>query len=120
MSRLLQRANDEISLDKWNLSSLERIKSGCDICYKTDGDPRRFMLRIGGDDLRFKNDVQVDIIFIQGIPVVHLVEEATHFSAEVFLCNQSTAEIYRTIQMIWSLSYFGLPIACGWTEEAHL
>lgn len=41
--------------------------------------------------------------------VIHLVDEATYFSAATFLQNQTTSEIGKTITRLWIHSYMGPP-----------
>lgn len=48
-------------------------------------------------------------MLIDNLPVFHMVEEATHFSAASFLRSQSAKDIWKTIQLMWSLTYLGPP-----------
>lgn len=42
-------------------------------------------------------------------PVLHLVDEENHLAAADFLRNQSSSEIWRTVQNIWTFTYLGPP-----------
>lgn len=88
--------------------SLEKIKDERKICSKLDSSPRRFKLSVASEELRFNHRVQGDTIFIDGRPVIDMVDEATHFCAVSFLHNLSTKELWKTIQNKWSLVYPGL------------
>lgn len=85
------------SLPAETRSSLQGIYEDCSICKKTARKPRHFKLAIGTQALRFNHHVQVDIMFLHGRPVVHMVYEATHFTAAKFIRKQSTAAIWREI-----------------------
>lgn len=51
----------------------------------------------------------VDVIYIKGKPVLHLVDEATHYMAAVFLRNLKSETIWRAILKCWSHVYVGPP-----------
>ena len=46
---------------------------------------------------------------IEGRPVVHMVDKATHFTAALFVKRQTTAEIWRAIRRMLILVYCGPP-----------
>lgn len=53
--------------------------------------PRIFNRTFGSEELRFNSNVQEYTILLDNKPVLHLVDEANHFSAAAFLRNQITA-----------------------------
>lgn len=55
----------------------------------------RFELTIESEELRFHHLVQVDTVFIHDGLVVHMVDQATHFLAALYLCNQSMKDIWN-------------------------
>lgn len=71
--------------------------------------PQRFKLTVGMEDLRFNYSVQVDTMFLHGLPVFHMVDAATHFCAASFLRTQATSYIWKKIQIICTLVYLGPP-----------
>lgn len=58
------------------------------MCKKIDSAPLRFKLTMGSEERRFNHRVQVGTMFIDGRPVIHMVDEESHFCAAAFLCNQ--------------------------------
>lgn len=66
-------------LDKVTTSIIKRIAAECETCKVHPSPPRRFNLTIVTKDLRFNHVVQVDAMFLQNSPVLHLVDTATHF-----------------------------------------
>ena len=105
---LLRRANPD-TLPPQTLKELNKISRDCKTCLKYAQAPRRFRLTIGAEKLRFNHRVVVDTMFINNKPILHMVDEATHFSAACFLRNQSTSEIWKCIRKLWILTYMGPP-----------
>ena len=105
---LLRRASGE-DLDKKVKQQLDKISDDCKICLRNAATPRRFRLTVGTDELRFNHRVVVDTMFIQNKPIIHLVDESTHFTAACFLKNQTASEIWNCIRRIWILTYMGPP-----------
>lgn len=60
---------------------LAEIVRDCETCSKYSSKPRRFKLPVGAEGLKYNHIVAVDIMYISGKPVVHIVDEVTHFSA---------------------------------------
>lgn len=71
--------------------------------------PRIFKIPIGSEELRFKHWVVVDTMFLNARPVLHVINEATHFTAATFLRDQSANEIFKQIYKLWALSYMAPP-----------
>ena len=51
----------------------------------------------------------MDIIYLDDGPVLHIVDEGTHFSAARFLPEVSTKAIWKTFLQRWVTVYTGLP-----------
>lgn len=62
---------------------------------------------MGSERLRFNHRVQVEITFLCNPPVIHMVDKATRFGAASFIRNQTTTEIWNTIQISRCLVYLG-------------
>lgn len=75
--KLLKRAQEK-SLDNETRSNIRRLAEDCSTCKKYAPKPRRFRLTVGTKDMRFNHAVQIDTMFLNGRPVCHLVDEATH------------------------------------------
>ena len=88
---------------------LHKIQDDCKVCLKHAATPRRFRLTIGTEELRFNQRVVVDTMFIENKPIIHLVDESTHFTAACFLKKQTTEEIWRSIRRLWIMTYMGPP-----------
>lgn len=105
---LLKRAS-KTGLDKEIRLELEKIADDCKVCKTNSSTPRRFKLTVGSDELRFNHRVIADTMFLDSKPVLHMIDESTHFTAATFLRNQSTEEIFNNITRLWSMTYMGPP-----------
>lgn len=72
---------------------MEVIRTICDVYKPACGTLKFFKLTTGEEGSRFNNNFQIPTMFIGGKPVLHLVDEATNFSAAPFLRNISAADI---------------------------
>ena len=60
-------------------------------------------------DVSFNSVVYMDIAYLDGKPVLHLVDDATRLSAAKFLARVTTDAIWDAIIMFWSSICTGLP-----------
>ena len=105
---LLSRAHPD-KLPKEAKDQLRKLTEACVTCSVNASRPRRFKLTVGADDLRFNHIVAVDIMYIHNRPVLHLVDEATHYSAAAFLKSSKSTEVWKTILRCWARVYLGPP-----------
>lgn len=68
---------------------------------------------MGGNEPRLYDNVQVDNMFIEGRPVMYMVDEVTNFCAAAFFHNQSAAELLKKIQNMQSLICLGTGLPCS-------
>lgn len=90
-------------------SALEQISARCDPCQRIKHAPLRFRVSFGSGNVRFNERIIIDIMYIDGDPILHIVDEGTHFSAARFLPNARTDTIWSTILSSWSAIYTGMP-----------
>jgi transposase InsO family protein len=55
--------------------------------------------------------VAVDVMYLKIRPVLHIVDEASHYQAATFLNNVSASETCRTIRKCWINTYLRPPDA---------
>lgn len=100
LTNLLKRARpSEMTTDVRR--ALDEITEACKICAEHRTKPRRFRLTIGSDDFRFNHVVAIDVMYINNRPVLHIVDEATHYQAARFLRNMTSGEVWKTIHGAW-------------------
>lgn len=105
---LLERAGIE-AVDTSTLEQLEQIVARCEPCQRIKNAPLRFRVSMGLEDIRFNARAYMDIMYIDGRPVLHIVDEATRFSAARSLTKISTENVWESILLRWSSVYTGLP-----------
>lgn len=85
------------------LKVLQYLFARCEPCQRIKNDQYRFRVSMGTEDVRFNQRFYMDIISLDGIPVLHLVDEATHFSSA-----RSRKNTWENIIDCWSIVYTGL------------
>ena len=63
----------------------------------------------GTENARFNERIMMDIIYIDSMPILHIVDESNRFSAARFLPNVSTKAIWDALLRCWASIYNGLP-----------
>eukprot|EP00171_Calliarthron_tuberculosum_P022726 IDg22726t1 len=108
MHDFLKRAKPE-EVDSSTRAMLQEINSKCKECQFLAPKPYVVKVAVPREDLIFNSEVVVDIMYIEGRPVLHLVDRATHYQAARFLNDISTECIWRTFMQMWVLVYLGAP-----------
>ena len=60
---------------------LEDITRRCDACQRINGAPQRFRVTMGSDNIKFNERVQMDIMYLDGKPVLHVIDEGTRLNS---------------------------------------
>ena len=108
LKKMLKRANPEHQ-DKKTKDTINEIVNNCKTCQKFASKPRRFKLTMGSDSLKFNHIIAVDLMYLNGKPVLHVVDEATHYMAAVFLRKVSSEETWKALLRCWIRVYLGPP-----------
>src|SRR5271169_931777 len=81
LEKVLQRAEQD-----WDSAELQKITEFCKQCQIHGKSPGRFKFTLR-DDKDFNHSVYTDVLYIDGKPVLHTVDESTSFQAAYFLKN---------------------------------
>ena len=81
--KLLKKARPK-ETDPNTLEILEDLTRRCDACQRVQTAPVRFRVSIGAEDLQFNEEIYMDIMYIDHKPILHIVDAATRFSADLF------------------------------------
>jgi hypothetical protein len=108
LTNVLNRARPEEDGSQFR-KLISKITQNCHVCSMTASKPRRFKLTIGSEDIRFNHCVALDVMYLIGRPVLHVVCEQTHYQAARFLKNMSAEETWRTFSSFWRHTYLGPP-----------
>lgn len=105
LHRVLQRAgHDDVEYE-----ALKMIKKFCHHCQIKGSAPQRFKFKLEKDDVDFNHEIVVDIMYLDGDPVLHVVDDATAFQAARFLSSISAKETWEKLKQCWIDTYLGPP-----------
>ena len=105
---LLKKAKPEEAAPETR-RNLEELTTRCDPCQRIRTAPNRFRVSFGAEHVQFNERVLMDIMYINGDPILHIVDEGTHFSAEKILPAVSTDSVWQALLKCWGAIYTGLP-----------
>ena len=80
----------------------------CYHCQINAKAPDRFKFTLN-DEIEFKCEIVIDIMYIGGKPVLHVVDTATSFQAAQSLKGISTKSVWKSLCMCWINVYLGPP-----------
>jgi len=104
--RILERADH---YDPDHRQMLERISRFCTRCQKFGDAPSRFKFTLRDNDADFNHSIFTDIMYIDGSPILHIVDEATRFQAARWLLNMTAQHVWETLRICWIDVYIGPP-----------
>jgi hypothetical protein len=102
--RVLERSGHD-DIDK---KALHRLNKFCAHCQKYGKSPGRFKFTLR-DDIDFNYSIYVDIMYIDGQPVLHVIDEATRFQAARWLRDISAKHTWDILRLCWIDTYIGPP-----------
>ena len=103
LHQVLERSGHDVELQ-----AIEYLTKYCEHCQKHAKSPGRFSFTIK-DDIDFNCNVIVDILYIEGKPVLHIVDESTRFQAGRWLENISAKHVWDQLRSCWIDTYLGPP-----------
>lgn len=104
---VLKRSNPE-KANEATLTILKEISRACATCQRFAPKPLSFQVTIPGDVV-FNNELALDLMWIDGRAVLHIVDVHTHFSSAVFLRGQDVTDVWNAFVEGWSSVYIGFP-----------
>jgi hypothetical protein len=87
---------------------LDHLTRYCHHCQKHGKSPGRFKFTLH-DDIDFNYSIVVDIMYIDGAPLLHIVDEGTRFQTGRWLQNISAKHTWDVLRMCWIDTYLGPP-----------
>ena len=106
LSALLRQTDHKA--DNETRQTLEAISRECELCQRNAQAPRRFKFALH-DDKQFNSTIYVDVLYINGRPVLHVVDEATNYQAARWLPNVAADTIWQALRLCWIDVYVGPP-----------
>lgn len=106
---VLKRIRPE-DVDEGTKIVLDDIVKRCKPCQRNPtSKPQTFKVSIGTEDIRFNQEVALDIMYLDKRPVLHVVDLQTRLSAARFLKKISTEAVWNTFLECWVKTYVGHP-----------
>jgi transposase InsO family protein len=105
--RILQRAKPT-EVPPHLLSVLEDISKYCETGQRTARKPLRFQATIPRD-LGFGEELQLDLMWLDGKYVLHVTDVATKYSSASFLENESAVSVWKALTLCWTTFFPGFP-----------
>ncbi len=99
--------------------AIASLTRSSDTCKRHASKPKRFKLTVGSEDSRFNHAVAADIMFIHGKPILHLVDEATHFSSATWMIRTTSLAVWKAFTRCWSQIYMGPPDHLGLDQGSN-
>ena len=87
---------------------LENFLSTYEPCQKIRTASKRYRVTMGAENTRFNAKVNLDFMCIEGTSVLHMFDDATHFSAAQFIEPPTTESVWETILTLWATVHTGL------------
>ena len=95
---------------------LKKISKSCNTCQRLGSQPTRFMTTLPTiQEVKFGEKISMDLMFIEGKAILHIVDIATRFSSAIFLDSQgnnygqSVNEVWLAFLEAWCTLYTGFP-----------
>lgn len=114
---LIKRAKPR-EVDSDTLNILKEISANCTQCQEFHASPLRFRVAIPETSISFNADVAFDLVWLDGRPVLHVVDLQTRFQNAVFIRSKTTETIWQAFIDIWSSTYTGFPATLHFDQES--
>jgi len=108
LHKILRRARPDESAEDVK-DAIKHLTERCDTCAEIGKRPKRFRLTVGAEESKFNSIVAADVMYINQRPVLHVVDEATHFAAATFLRKVSSKDVWKALMKCWIHVYLGPP-----------
>ena len=105
--QFLQKASPE-EMTPETKSFIQEISDTCKTCQKFAPKALSFQIR-ETNNVTFNHRLLIDLMWLHGKPVLHIVDEGTNFSAAKFLPGEDAKTIWSTFLKTWSHIYIGFP-----------
>ena len=106
--KLLQKAFKS-ELSKSVIEKLEKITERCNICRTWKSEPVRFRVTILSDEKLFNHEIEVDLMWIEGDPVLYIIYRGTRYSVCEFMREKSSEYAWSLIIECWITVFTGYP-----------
>ena len=106
---LIRRSNLE-HIDKSTRTMLEEISQSCSTCQTFSRKPQRFKVSMPNEKVIFNREVALDLMWLDGKAILHVVDIDTSFNSAHFLKGQTVEHVWDAFLNCWTTLYVGHPI----------
>ena len=103
LRKVLERAGQVVDKE-----ALEYLTKYCEHCQRYSQSPGRFRFNLR-EDVSFNYSIIVDIFYLTGQPILHVIDEGTRYQAGRWLQNISAKTTWDTLRLCWIDTYLGPP-----------
>lgn len=106
--KLLRRARPDETTSQ-TLRQLHEIGQKCTPCKVHSTRPYHFRVSIPLNDIIFNHELAMDLLWLEGIPVLHIVDTHTNIQNAIIPNGKSSLELWEAFMEGWSTIYVGNP-----------
>ena len=81
---------------------LKQISNACNTCQVHSPGLLRFLVTLPKSKCVIKHELALDLMWIDGSPVLHNVDTHSHFSSTIFLNGKSTKDVWNAFIICWA------------------
>ena len=109
----------EIGQATENLKGLiDSVTTACQKCKEFSSKPFRFRASLPDNDVVYNHELAIDLLWLSGSPVLHVVDTHTSFQNAIFIEDKSPEGLWRAFTECWSTVYLGFPNVLRVDQEA--
>lgn len=86
---------------------LQDIADSFQACQRHTRPPERFKVSIPEENIVFNQEVALDLMWLDGKALLHIVDTQTHFMSAAFLKGQTVEDVWETFVLCWATQYTG-------------
>lgn len=105
--KLLRQAEPEC-LEQETKSLIEEITKACGTCAEISDRPITFSVRTP-DDIRFSQELLIDMLYFNNRPMLHVIDRGTPFSPAKYPRRAHPKTLWNMLVQAWSFLYVGHP-----------
>lgn len=103
LQRVLERSGHDV-----DVKAFKRLNNFCNEFQLNGKSPGRFKFTLH-DDCELKFSIYIDIFYLDGQPILHVVDESTRFQAARWVKNMTAQHAWEALRACWIDVYIGPP-----------
>lgn len=89
--------------------TLDKIAASCRTCQVYNNQTLRIKVAIPEDKIVFNQDIELDLVYLNGQAALHVVDTGANFSSAQFLAGHSVDDVWTPFLACWVPLYTGFP-----------